>query len=74
MDPTFHLIPDPLDVIKANNWKTTLRNLFEVGANMNSSITEGRDVNNYLYDVKLDKLDNIVNQIGSSIKTISSEN
>ena len=34
---------------------------------MNSSITEGRDVNNYLYDVKLEKLDNIVNQIGSSI-------
>lgn len=41
---------------------------------MNSSITEGRDINNYLYDVKLEKLDNIVNQIGSSIKTISSEN
>lgn len=72
-DPTFHVIPEPDEVIKANQWTTTVRNLLQSESKMNTSITEGQDTCSYLDDIRLERLDTISRQMVVSLIPEGSE-
>ena len=67
-EPTFNCIPESIKedvvreaVIKDNDWTKTFKNLLETkDGPLNISLCDGKEeVNNYLSDVKLDKLDSL---------------
>ena len=56
-----------------NNWTKTFKSLMNSGADINVSITDGKEVSTYLSDVKLTHLDRLSNQMVESMIHDSSE-
>lgn len=75
-EPTFNCIPETINeeairetVIKGNDWTRTFKNLLDnKDEKLNISLCDGKEeVNNYLSDVKLDKLDGLSRQMVQSL-------
>jgi hypothetical protein len=75
-EPTFHCIPELVsedtvreEIMSNNNWTKTFKNLLNNGeGKLNMSITDGqKEVNTYLSDVRLDKLDTLSRQMVESV-------
>ncbi len=54
-------------ILKENNWIKTFEGLLSLEAKMNNSILEGPDKNDYLSDVKLEKLDLLTRNMVQSL-------
>ena len=56
-----------------NNWTKTFKSLMNSDADINVSITDGKEVSTYLSDVKLTHLDRLSHQMVESMIHDSSE-